>query len=555
MQEESDSIIFAADDEDEGEDGAGGGKGGGKAGSEAGGSGGDHENPQNRKLPAGMTGENNWKVMVVDDDADVHAMTRMVLRNYQFEGRGLTFICGSSGKEAQQLMAEHPDTAILLLDVVMERQQAGLDAVQYIRETLQNPFVRIILRTGQPGLAPEQTVIISYDINDYKEKTELTAQKLITVVTASLRAYRDLRIIEENRRGLEKIIQATSRLFEPKSLKKLATGVLVQLATLLEVDHSALYVNYSGFAATDDQDQLRLYAGTGIYADMSGQTIEEATQANTLQLIQQAIQDKQSFHKNNYYVGYFCSQNGMVNILFLQGNKPLNPISQKLIDIFSVNVTLAFDNLYIQRDLIDSQRNLSLSLGSIIEAHSGRMENHLRRVSESARLLGQKIGLPEEDVELLRLSSPWHDLGKVAIPDIILTKPGSLSQKEWDVMKSHSVIGSRLLKKIDHHVMYVGATIAEMHHEQWDGLGYPKGVAAEEIPLFARITTLIDVFDTLCHDRYYEKAWNVQKVMDYMQQQRGKRFDPHLVDILLANLSEFQAIQAAFPESETSSNW
>ena len=490
-----------------------------------------------------------WKIMIIDDDQDVHKLTRMVLRDFVFENRTLTFLFGLTGEDAKQLMSQHPDTAILLLDVVMEREQSGLEAVQYIREILQNQFVRIILRTGQPGRAPEQTVISAYDINDYKEKTELTAQKLVTVVTASLRSYRDLKIIEENRHGLEKILRATGNLFEPTSLKKLATSVLVQLVFLLEIEDSALCVQSSGFAATQYNNQLIIYAGTGNYADKTGKAVQEVMQADLLHLVRNAQQGEQSFCHENCYVGFFHTKNGAKNLLFLQGDRPLDLMDQKLIEIFSVNVALAFDNVYANREMIDSQRKLTFSLGAIVDSHSDYAENHLRRVADSARLLAQKAGLSDEEAEILWLSAPLHDLGKVAIPDFILTKPGKLTPEEWNVMKAHTDIGARLLKNADHDILHVGASIARMHHERWDGMGYPQGLKGEQIPMFSRITALIDVFDTLSHDRYYEKAWESSHVLAFIQQQSGHCFDPRLVELFLENFEEFQEIQNALPDS------
>lgn len=495
-----------------------------------------------------------WKIMVIDDDHDVHTMTHMVLRDYLFEKRPVTFLFGVSGEDAKRLMADHPDTAILLLDVVMEREQAGLEAVQFIRKTLNNRFVRIILRTGQPGRAPEQTVITTYDINDYKEKTELTAQKLITVVTASLRAYRDLRIIEENRRGLEKIIRSTHTLFEPQSLKKLAMGVLIQLVSLLDLNEGTLYIQPSGFAAVDKDNQLTLYAGTGVYEGMSGKTVQEVAQQETVALVEKALAAEKSLYQGTTYVGYFRTKNGTINLLLLQGNKPLNAVDQTLIDIFSTNVALAFDNVYSNQAMQDSQRRLAFSLGAIADSHADWAENHLRRVADSARLLAQKAGLPEEEVEQLWLSAPLHDLGKIAIPDAVITKPGQLTPEEWAVMQSHTNIGARLLRNAHQDILHSGANIAEMHHEQWNGLGYPKGLTGEEIPLFSRITSLVDVFDTLSHDRYYSKAWETERILTFIQSERGKRFDPRLVDLFLENLSEFQAIQMALPDAKDASN-
>lgn len=146
-----------------------------------------------------------WKILIVDDEPEVHAVTKLALSDFEFQEKRLEFISAYSGSEATQLINQHPDAAIVLLDVVMETDDAGLKVAQYIRHEAKNHHVRIILRTGQPGQAPERQVIVNYDINDYKSKTELTAQKLFTVVMSSLRSYRDILAIEQSRQGLEKL--------------------------------------------------------------------------------------------------------------------------------------------------------------------------------------------------------------------------------------------------------------------------------------------------------------------------------------------------------------
>ncbi len=143
-----------------------------------------------------------WKVMVVDDEREIHDVTNLALEDFVYEGKSLNFIDAYSGKEAKQLIQLHPDTALILLDVVMEENDAGLKVAKYIRKELGNSLVRIILRTGQPGEAPEESVILEYDINDYKTKTELTLKKLFTTIVSTLRTYRDLVTIEASRKEL-----------------------------------------------------------------------------------------------------------------------------------------------------------------------------------------------------------------------------------------------------------------------------------------------------------------------------------------------------------------
>lgn len=145
----------------------------------------------------------SWKIMIVDDDIKVHLVTKLSLKNFRFDNKPLSFVSAYSGQEAKQLIQEHPYLALILLDVVMETNSAGLMVAKHIREVLQNDQVRIILRTGQPGQAPEESVILAYDINDYKTKTELTQQKLFTTIMSALRSYRDITTIKASRAELQ----------------------------------------------------------------------------------------------------------------------------------------------------------------------------------------------------------------------------------------------------------------------------------------------------------------------------------------------------------------
>jgi signal transduction histidine kinase len=173
--------------------------------------------------------EEAWKIIIVDDEPTVHQVTKLALKNFIFDGKPITFFSAYSSQDAKELIAAHADTALILLDVVMDTSDAGLQLVKYIREELNNKLVRIILRTGQPGEAPEESVIIDYDINDYKHKVELTRQKLITTTIAALRSYRDFTIIEEQSIKLTQLLETlqTTQLQLVQSEKMSALGNLV----------------------------------------------------------------------------------------------------------------------------------------------------------------------------------------------------------------------------------------------------------------------------------------------------------------------------------------
>src|SRR5512133_3514990 len=214
-----------------------------------------------------------WKIAVIDDEPAVHDGTRFALHDYRLNGQGLEILSAYSAAEGRELMRSHPDVAVVLLDVIMESDTAGLGLVEFIRKELKNETVRIILRTGQPGQAPERRVIVDYDINDYKAKTELTSDKLFTSLTAALRSYQQLQRMVETRRGLEIILEAASTLFDFKSMQRLAEGVLTQLASLLNVDCAGILVLRDDGAAGSEFSVL---AGSGCYSRFIGTTSSKA---------------------------------------------------------------------------------------------------------------------------------------------------------------------------------------------------------------------------------------------------------------------------------------
>ncbi|TIH14650.1 response regulator [Marinifilum sp. JC120] len=169
--------------------------------------------------------------------------------------------------------------------------------------------------------------------------------------------------------------------------------------------------------------------------------------------------------------------------------------------------------------------------------------NHLIRMAEYSRILAEKSGLDKETVQLIHTSSPMHDIGKIGIPDRILLKPAKLTPKEWDVMKSHAVIGGSILSMGSSEYIDMGAVIALSHHEKWDGSGYPSGLSGDDIPIPGRICAVADVFDALTSRRPYKEAFSVEKSLEIMKQGRGVHFDPNLIDIFFANLDEILAIK------------
>lgn len=500
--------------------------------------------------PATVEGK-TWKVLIADDDPEVHFITQMVLRDLVFEGRLLELISAHSGAEALRLLGEHPDMAVVLLDVVMETEHAGLEVARSIRWTLGNRFVRIILRTGQPGQAPEKHVVIDYDINDYKEKTELTAQKLVTTVISALRSYRDIVTIDRSRQGLTKIIEASRDIFRPQSLTRLSSGVLQQISALLHLGEDGMLAQASGLTArleiSGGPDNYIVMAGTGRFATAIGQPLARILDQAELEVLRQ-IPCEQSVVRNGEFIGHFCTANGAESFILVQTQEARNEVDVDLLQLYAANIGVAFDNAHLNEELAATQSELVNTLCEVVEARSNETGLHVVRVGELSCLLAERAGHDERDCALLRQTAPMHDLGKIGIPDHILQKPGPLTAEEWVTMREHTRIGHNLLRHSRRPALRTAAIIAAQHHERWDGSGYPYGLRGNDIHIFGRIVCLIDVFDALSHPRCYKEAWEIPRIVEYIRERSGSQFDPALVDIFLAHVDDFVELWGRYAE-------
>lgn len=488
-------------------------------------------------------GVDPWKILIVDDEADVHSVTAYMIKDRDYLGRGFQFFHAYSGREAKAILAEHHDMAVILLDVVMETEDSGLLLVRHIREELKNLAVRIVLRTGQPGKAPAASVILEYDINDYKEKTELTLDKMLVTVISALRSYNFITTIENNRQGLKKIIDASVEIFERQSLQKLGSGVLNQLTSILQFQKGGVGSPVSGLTASGIKGESVVLAATGHYCRYLDRPVHELDTGLLHTALQQAqVRPHGFFCEEGRCAWYFKSQTGAENLLFLELPWELDENDHDLLELFFTNVSLAFDNLFLNKGIEDTQKEIIFQIAETMECRSAETGSHVRRVAEYARLLALKYGLSEEEAEMLKLASTPHDLGKIGIPDSILNKPGPLTPDEYGIIKTHVYRGHDLLIKSSSPIIRAAARIILHHHERWDGQGYPQGLRGEEIHIHGRIIGVADVFDALSNRRVYHEAWSWEAVFAHFLEERGRHFDPKLVDILLENQEAFKAI-------------
>ena len=502
-----------------------------------------------RNLPSEASRE-PWRVLVADDDPEVHAVTRMVLGQFSFDERGIALLHAYSGEEAVSLVRETPELAVILMDVVMEADDAGLRAVRTIRDELLRTDVRIVLRTGQPGHAPEQEVIRNYDINDYREKTELTANKLQTTLYTALRSYRDIQALANHKRGLEHVIEATSEIFRERSVDHFAQKVLTQLQSLLFDGKVPIGATPpAGVAAISRElEPPRIYAGTGRFEDCVGTPIERLPRQTAVQSILSPPVGPKGERSATHFVGNFTNRAGSHNVVFVEGDLAASNTDAELLELFGRNVSIAYENLLLRGEIEDTLRDIIYQLSEVVENRSRETGNHVRRVAEFCRILGDGMGLTPEQVHLLWTAAPLHDIGKVAVSDAILNKPGKLTDEEYASMKEHARIGESMLSGSHQPVFQAAAIIAGQHHERWDGKGYPRQLAGDEIHLFGRIAAVADVFDALCSERCYKPAWPLDKALELFRDERGRQFDPDVIDVLFDKLDEILEIQARFAD-------
>ncbi|MBF0461156.1 MAG: DUF3369 domain-containing protein [Magnetococcales bacterium] len=496
-----------------------------------------------------QAGINPWRVLVVDDEPDVLTLTRISLSDFHFDGRPLEIVQAQSGEQARQILATEGDFATALIDVVMETPDAGLQLVKYIRETLRNLVIRLIIRTGQPGSAPERTVIDDYDIDDYKEKTELTAWKLYTTIRTSLKSYRDLMSIEYNRLGLTRILDAAPELYRYRSLEQFFYGVLQQMSALLPSNHNSLLMGaredvsaiFASPSAESTQwvlDAMQIRCGLGRYADDSSaraialqQCMETLhRQADTRALV---VDDQGNV------VAPFMANGHLFGIAYLEMNRPLSADDRQFLQIFALQCGAALENFQLFTQVEESKALLEAAhhhavymLAIASEYKDQETGNHIQRIAHYTRAIAEQLGWPARECEAIAEASVLHDLGKISIPDAILQKPERLTAEEFAVVQTHCALGARILG--EEVGFQLARQIALYHHEQWNGSGYPFGLQGEAIPLSARMVAVADVFDALVSDRPYKTAWSVERALAELAKQAGVQFDPMVVQAFLA---------------------
>lgn len=536
-----------------------------------------------------------WKVLVIDDEEEVHSVTGLVLADFEFEGRPLQFLHAYSAAEAMALFDRHDDIAVALVDVVMETDDAGLRFIRHVRESRGNAFVRLILRTGQPGIAPEREVIIQYDINDYKAKAELSSLKLFSAMMTALRSYRDIIALHLAHCGMANLLEAATAMFRARSIPRFAEVALDKLLLLLDIerDDGGLYATDAG------QPGSTILFASGKFAHLAGQVLLKVEPC--IAALMDAADDR--IIEDGVVVIYLRSRYGDEHRLFARLDRPATALDRSLAELFRLKATMALDNLLLQDKNQAAQRYAIRMLARLAEAQrypghgeprhgydgaSGILREarefvshgttpqgvdlgeflmqlaiqaeapewgeeetvrHIRRIGLYAIRLAELYGMQRDFCEAIGHAAKFHDVGKIVVAPFAAARWYESARDQSPEAREHAIWGSNLLRGWEGHgttlVMQLAAQIARHHHEAWNGSGYPDGLAGENIPIAARIVAIADFFDTCTHPvmEWDRPAFGEDETFEMIRAAASHYFDPALARLFVGNRRDFVALR------------
>ena len=295
-----------------------------------------------------------WRILIVDDEPDVHQATTFALKDAVILDKHLEFIHAYNGEEALAILSRETDIAVVLLDVVMQGEEDGLLVARAIRDQLNLQEIRIVLRTGHPGYAPEYQVIRDYGINDYKTKSDLTQIRLMTTLTAAIRSYQQLKIINASRRGLEMIVEASALLFERRSLESFAAGALTQLAALLGLAPDGLICTHQPRAPGPRPPQeWTIVSAAGDLQPLINQPLHALDRPEIFNAIEHAIRSRSSIYSARFTVLYLRRPSSQEAAIYLDTGRPIPLADQQLLEIFCSNIAIGFENIALFKQLQD----------------------------------------------------------------------------------------------------------------------------------------------------------------------------------------------------------
>ena len=453
------------------------------------------------------------KTILIIDDMEVNINTLMQLLEDKYDI--LASIDGLDGLE----IVEEEKVDIILLDIMMP----GLDGFEVCKRLKSNPMTKEIPVIFITANMDENSIEKAYEVGgvDYITKP-FKSREVLSRINTHLSFYEQKAYLEQD---LKKNINFLNQY---KDVVDVST-----IVSKTDLKGNITYVNDAFIKISGYKKEELLGRNHNIIR-------HPEVPRNLFKDMWKKIKNKQMWQgevKNLKKDGsYYVVQSLIMPILDSKGEiEEFISVRHDITDIYN-----------LQQEIENTQKEVVFTMGAIGETRSKETGNHVKRVAEYSRILGKYVGLNEEKVTLLADASPMHDIGKVAINDNILHKPRKLTNDEFSIMRTHAELGYKMLAHSNRPLLKTAAKIALEHHERCDGNGYPRHLKGEEISIEGRITAVADVFDALGSDRVYKEAWEDEKIFDYFKEQKGKQFDPILVDLFFENLDEFLEVREYF---------
>ncbi len=437
------------------------------------------------------------KILIVDDSKTIHAELDRLVNEINFEGIQLE-VEHSYGYEEFRKVFVPEKYALVMTDLVMEEEDSGIKVINHVRHTSHDQKTRVVLMTANPEKIPSDFLTKDYDVNAYLDKNRTTEFMTKLTIISMLKTYKDLCALETAVTSLEMVATHVHEM----NLPELLISTFFQIRTFLSLRDSTITLSSEIF--------------------INGKRIFPPTYVRS-----------ESVHIENKYVFRIYPLNNDVRFI-LYTSRPLNKLEKR----YSENLLKNIENTLNNKTTSGVEEDIVIMLSKIVEVRSEETGDHVNRVAEISQLLAQAYGFSSEEAKILKGASALHDIGKIGIPDHILNKPAKLDEKEFAIMKEHSLIGFELLRNMTLKVFELGAVIALEHHERWDGTGYPYGLEGNEISLEARVVQVADVFEALTHNRCYRPAWPVEQAIEYMNEMSGRQFDPAMIDVFNKHLKD-----------------
>lgn len=488
----------------------------------------------------------DYRIIVVDDEIGIIDSLSVVLRRSGYEIVGET----DPVKAIETIKREHFD--LLILDYLMHPLH-GDEVVEQVRRF--NTELYILLLTGHRDLAPPLETIRALDIQGYCEKSDKFDQ-LILLVESGIKSITLLKMIKKFQEGLNKILQAVPKIYQLQPLGTILEDILAELLPIVNSENAFILVDD---LTGDSADKRSIFKGIGKYKTDVDEFVD-LLNPQLMELIGHSRMNREVVYSGE---GVILPLNNellqSIGIIYVEipksGSYQLDQ-GVKLLEIYANQAASSLSNAFLHsmvnmknEELNSTYDQLRIrymdtieALRLVVDAKDIYTRGHSDRVSFFAVLVGKALGLSDEDLELLRISGVFHDVGKIGTADDILLKTDSLKSEEFEEIKKHPLKGAQILSAIS--MFKAVVPIVQCHHERIDGKGYPQGYSGDQIPFLARIISVVDAFDAMTSDRQYRPRLDLDAARQQLLQGKGTQFDAGIVDVFVDILKDYDAIVA-----------